>query len=154
MGGFKLQLFYSLLQLTNVSQENLSFCPLSLFGLTFLLPYSRTRGRPLEPSEYAGHLHHRALRRVHRHDDVARVLRRRQLARLHAGKWTRLLQGSSRTKETAGLSPRRVPGHGIPGLKIHPSFRSGRQVFSLSSYYYDDLLLLVYWQNGSKNNRN
>ena len=35
MGGFKPQLFYLLLQLTNVSQENLLFCPLSLFGFTF-----------------------------------------------------------------------------------------------------------------------
>ena len=33
MGGFKPQLFYLLLQLTKVSQENLLFCPLSLFEI-------------------------------------------------------------------------------------------------------------------------
>ena len=31
MGGFRPQLFYLLLQLTKVSQENLLFCPLFLF---------------------------------------------------------------------------------------------------------------------------
>ena len=38
MGGFKLQLFYLLLQLTNVSQENFLFCPLSLFVSNYVLP--------------------------------------------------------------------------------------------------------------------
>ena len=32
MRGFRPQLFYLLLQLTKVSQENLLFCPLFLFG--------------------------------------------------------------------------------------------------------------------------
>ena len=38
MGGFKLQLFYLLLQLTNVSQENLLFCPLFLFDPSQIAP--------------------------------------------------------------------------------------------------------------------